>query len=169
MVQIPGGHQPHVPPWQFAEEGSERRVRQLAWLKENEFELAVAAIPVVTTVVAVYLVLSWPSNFEKWMTSACNGLRDANASISSADRSGVSEGLNNMSTLDPAGEQRDADQASLQRGWAAHDALQRTLNRWDESSGSVAPEDQPLIDRALETCEPYDYPWYSPYQVIAST
>jgi hypothetical protein len=145
-----------------------RRVRQLAWLKENEFELAVAAIPVVTTVIAVYLVLSLPSNFEQYMTSACNGLRDANGSISSADRSGVEEGWSTMGALDPAGEQRDADQTAVQRGWAAYGALHRALNRWDESSGSVAPEDQPLIDRALETCEPYDYPWYSPYQVIAS-
>ena len=102
------------------------------------------------------------------MTSACNGLRDADASINSADRSGVSEGWNSMAALDPASEQEDADQTAVQRGWAASGALQRTLNRWDEGADSVAPEDQPLIDRALETCEPYDYPWYSPYQVVAS-
>ncbi len=143
-------------------------MRQLAWLKENGFELVVAAIPVITTVIAVYFFLSWPSNFEQYMTSACNGLRDADASINSADRSGVSEGWNSMAALDPASEQEDADQTAVQRGWAASGALQRTLNRWDEGADSVAPEDQPLIDRALETCEPYDYPWYSPYQVVAS-
>ena len=37
------------------------RVRQLAWLKENGFELVVAAIPVITTVIAVYFFLSWPA------------------------------------------------------------------------------------------------------------
>ena len=61
-----------------------------------------------------------------------------------------------------------AASAAVQRGWAASEALHRTLNRWDESSGSVAPKDLPLIGQALAPCEAYDYPWYSPYQLVAS-
>jgi hypothetical protein len=142
-----------------------RRVR----LNEIQAELAVAAVPVITVVLAVGVVVHWPSDFEQYMTSACNGMREADAAISSSDRDGVVAGEGEMTALVPAEEQEDAERADLQKVWAGWSAVRDSLERWDQEPGpaSAAPSDQPLIDRAVDTCTAYDYSWYSPYRVIA--
>lgn len=135
---------------------------------------AVIAVPILITVAVLAVLVAWPSYPVQYMTVACDGLRDAHASIAEADRAGVEKGERAMSALDPAGdgegEGDEVDQADLQKGWAAQGALRRILTRWDETPGpdAVSESDQPFIDRGLETCERFDYAWYSPYQVIAS-
>jgi hypothetical protein len=100
------------------------------------------------------------------MTTACDGLRSANASIAASDENGVSEGWGEMGALDPAGDEGTVDQSALQKGWAAEEAVRSTLRRWDQSPGPDAVEksDRVIIDRGLEVCEDFDYSWYSPYQ-----
>lgn len=145
-------------------------MRQRIRLKERQVELAVAAIPVIIVAMAIGLVVNWPSNFERYMTSACNGMRAADSAISDGDRDGVVAGEREMGSLVPAEEQEDADRADLQKVWAGWFAVRDALKRWDEAPGhaSVTESDQPLIDRAVGVCEGYNSPWYSPYQVIAS-
>lgn len=145
-------------------------VKQLDWLKESWSELAVAAVPLIIVALAIGVVVYWPSNFERWMTSACDGARDADAAITDVDKNAVADGEGEMTALVPAEEQEDADRADLQKVSAGWSAVRRSLKRWDEAPGpaSVTPSDQTLIDRAVETCTAYDYAWYSPYQVIAA-
>lgn len=133
---------------------------------------AVIVTPILLAAVFIAYILGTPSGSMRYMTAACDGLRGADSAIAESDRDGVSEGWSEMTALDPAGD-GDGDevgQADLQKGWAAYGAVQRTLSRWDQAPGpdAVAESDQPLIDRGLETCERFDYEWYSPYQVFAS-
>jgi hypothetical protein len=123
-------------------------------------------IPVVTVAFIVVLFATWQSPSEAYTEDACDGLRAAVQGIADGDRAAVSDGERAMSALDPAGEDPEANQADLQKLWAASGALARVLKGWDASDQTPTGADLRLITTGVDVCRTHDSPWFAPQRLL---
>jgi hypothetical protein len=138
------------------------------WLWEHQFVLAGGAAAVAVTAVLAWSIVSWPSRFESWTSEACDGIRQADAALSTADPRGVAAGWKKTGSLDPAGDVVDSDsEADLNKLWDASNALLRITRQAERSpEASIDAEDQWLVDQGVEVCRSYTYPWFGPARLL---